>query len=176
MPLNLDAKKQIVEQLHATASSASSAVLADYLGVEANKLIALRAAAREQGVSLTVVRNTLARRAFADTDFACLQDSLQGPCLLAFSTSDPGAGARLLKDFAADNEQFTIKALSASGQLYPASAIDKLAKLPTREQALAQLASTMQAPMAKLVRGLNDLPAQLARTLEAIRAQKAAAA
>ena len=174
MPLYRKDKEQVVEKLNAIASNATTAVVADYIGVEAKDLTALRAQARELGVNLSVVRNTLARLAFEGTDFNCLRDSLVGPSMIAFSTSDPGAGARLLKKFAEDNEKFTIKALSASGQALAASEIDRLATMPTREQALAQLLGTMQAPMVQLVRGLNDVPSRLVRTLAAVRDARAA--
>ena len=175
MPLYRKDKEQVVAKLNAIASQASTAVVADYLGVEAKDLTGLRAQARELGVNLSVVRNTLAQRALEQTEFDCLRDSLVGPSMIAFSSDDPGAAARVLKKFAADNEKFTIKALSASGKLLPAADIDRLANMPTREQALAKLLGTMQAPVVQLVQGLNQVPAGLVRCLAAVRDAKQAA-
>jgi len=120
------------------------------------------------------VRNTLARRAVAGTEFECVQEVLKGPSLLAFSMEDPGAAARLFKEFAKANEKFAVKALSVGGQLLGAEKIDVLATLPTREQALGQLAGLLQAPVAKFARALNEVPSQFARALAAVRDQKAA--
>jgi large subunit ribosomal protein L10 len=121
------------------------------------------------------VKNTLARRAVNGTDYECLQDTLTGPLLLAFSQEDPGAAARVLKDFAKENDKLVIKALSVSGQLLAASEIDRLASLPTKEQAISMLMSVMQAPIAKLARTLNEVPGKLVRTVAAVRDAKQAA-
>ena len=135
----------------------------------------LRAKARTGGVYLRVVKNTLARRAVNGTEYECLQDTLTGPLVLAFSQEDPGAAARVLKDFAKENDKLVIKALSVSGQLLAASEIDRLASLPTKEQAISMLMSVMQAPIAKFARTLNEVPGKLVRTVAAVRDAKQAA-
>src|SRR6056300_1694493 len=132
----------------------------------------LRKQARDNQIVLRVVKNTLARRAFQDTDYACLHEVLVGPSIFGFSMEDPGAAARLFKDFAKDNGEFEVKALSVSGKLLGADQLDVLAKLPTREQALATLMSVMQAPVGKLVRTMNEVPGKLVRTVVAVRDQK----
>mgnify|MGYP003701814481 FL=1 len=135
----------------------------------------LRAKARSGGVYLRVVKNTLARRAVNGTDYECLQDTLTGPLLLAFSQEDPGAAARVLKDFAKEHNKLVIKALSVSGQLLAASELDRMASLPTKEQAISMLMSVMQAPITKLARTLNEVPGKLVRTVAAVRDAKQAA-
>ena len=135
----------------------------------------LRKLARESNVSVRVVRNTLAIRALKGTDFECAETAFKGPSLLAFSMEDPGAAARIFKDFAKEHAKFEVKALAVSGQLMGADQLDVLAKLPTRDQALSMLMSVMQAPATKLVRTLNEVPGKLVRTLAAVREQKEAA-
>jgi large subunit ribosomal protein L10 len=173
--LSFAEKETIVAEVAEIASSAYSAVIAEYSGLESTDMDDLRAKARDGGVYIRVVKNTLARRAVEGTDFACLQESLVGPLLMAFSQEDPGAAARVLKDFAKANNKLVIKALSVSGQLLAASEIDRLAKLPTKEQALSMLLSVMQAPITKLARTLNEVPSKLVRTIAAIRDDKQAA-
>ena len=151
---------------------ALSAVMADYRGVSVDEMTSLRQRARDAGVHVKVIRNTLAKRAFEGTEFECLNEALLGPNILAFSIEDPGAGARVFKDFAKDNESFEIKALSVGGKMLPPEQIDVLAKLPTREQALAILLSVMQAPITKLALTLNDVPARVTRAMAAVRDQK----
>jgi large subunit ribosomal protein L10 len=135
-------------------------------------MTALRATARENQVYLRVVRNTLAKRAFEGTDYECVNDTLAGPSLFGFSLEDPGAAARLFKDFAKDNDKFEVKALSISGTLMGADQLDVLAKLPTRDQALSMLMSVMKAPVTKLAQTMNEVPGKLVRTLAAVRDQK----
>ena len=139
-------------------------------------MTALRKNARENRVTLRVVRNTLARRALVGTDFECVNDSLVGPSLFGFSMEDPGAAARLFKEFAKENKNFEVKALAVSGQILGADQLDVLAKLPTRDQALSLLMSVMKAPVTKLVQTMNEVPGKLVRTLAAVRDQKEAAA
>ncbi len=172
MPIGLKEKQAIVAEVNETASKALSAVMADYRGVSVDDMTSLRKTARETGVQLRVIRNTLARRAFEGTEYECLNDSLLGPNIMAFSLEDPGAGARLFKDFAKENSKFEIKALSVGGQLLAADQIDALAKLPTRDQALAMLMAVMQAPVTKLARTLNDVPGKVTRVVAAVRDQK----
>lgn len=172
MALNLEDKKAIVAEVNGTASNALSLVIADARGVNVTDMTALRAKAREDKVDLRVVRNTLAKRAFEGTEFECVTDALSGPSLFGFSMEDPGAAARLFKDFAKENESFEVKALSVSGQLLDKGQLDVLAKLPTREQALGQLASVMIAPVAKLVRTFNEVPTKVTRVVAAVKDQK----
>ena len=172
MPLNLEDKRAIVVSVNAAAAEALSAVVADYRGLSVSEMTALRVKARETGVYLKVVRNTLAKRAVEGTEYECLSDSLVGPTILAFSQADPGAAARLIKDFAKDHDALEVKALAVGGVAYEAKDIDVLAKLPTRDEALAQLMSVMQAPVAKFVRTLNEVPGKFVRTMAAVKDQK----
>ena len=158
MPIGLKEKQAIVAEVNETASAALSAVMADYRGVSVDGMTELRKVAREQNVHVQVIRNTLAKRAFEGTEFECMNEVLLGPNILAFSLEDPGAGARLFKDFAKKNEAFEIRALSVGGKLLAADQIDALAKLPTRDQGLAMLMSVMLAPVTKLTRTLNEVP------------------
>jgi large subunit ribosomal protein L10 len=174
--IRLEDKQQIVSEVNQAASSALSAVLADYRGVTVEDMTALRKNARANKVYLRVVRNTLLKRAVADTEFECIQEVLVGPTILAFSQEDPGAAARVLKDFAKENDDFEIKALSVGGQLMDASQIDVLAKLPTVDQARSMLMSVMLAPVTKLARTMNEVPSKLTRAVAAVRDQKQEAA
>ena len=176
MPLNLDDKKAIVAEVSETAGQALSLVIADARGVDVNDMNALRTKARAENVQLRVIRNTLAKRAFAETDYACVEDVLVGPSLFAFSMEAPGAAARLFKDFAKGNDSFEVKALSVSGQLLGKDQIDVLANLPTLEQALGMLASVTLAPVTKLVRTLNEVPTKVTRVVAAVKTQKEEAA
>jgi len=174
--IRLEDKQKIVSEVNQAASSALSAVLADYRGVSVEDMTALRKNARENKVYLRVVRNTLLRRAVADTEFECIQEVLVGPTILAFSQEDPGAAARVLKDFSKENDDFEIKALSVGGQLMDASQIDVLAKLPTLDQARSMLMSVMLAPVTKLARTMNEVPSKVTRAVAAVRDQKQDAA
>jgi len=174
--IGLEDKKLIVSEVNQAAASAMSAVLADYRGVNVDELTALRKTARENKVYLRVVRNTLLRLAVEDTEFACIQEVLVGPTLLALSQEDPGAAARVLKDFAKENKEFEIKALSVGGKLLEANQIDVLAKLPTLDQARSMLMSVMLAPVTKLARTVNEVPSKVTRAVAAVRDQKREAA
>ena len=176
MALALEDKKAIVAEVNETASNALSLVVADSRGVDVGSMTALRKLARENNVDLRVVRNTLAKRAFEGTEFECVKDNLVGPSLFGFSMEDPGAAARIFKDFAKEQELFEVKVLSVGGQVLEASQIDALAKLPTREEALAQLAATLIAPVTKLVRTFNEVPTKVTRVVAAVRDQKQDAA
>ena len=176
MPLNLDEKKAIVSEVRSMANDSLSLVIADARGIDVGAMTSLRSSARSERVKLRVVRNTLARRAFIDTDYACVEPFLVGPTLFAFSMEDPGAGARIFKEFAKDNEDFEIKALSIGGKVLGGESIDVLANLPTREQAIAMLASVTLAPVIKIVRTLNEVPTKVTRAVAAIRDQKEEAA
>ena len=176
MALGLEDKKAIVAGVNETAQSALSLVVADARGVNVSDITALRKQAREANVDLRVVKNTLAKRAFIGTEYECTAEALVGPSLFGFSMEDPGAAARLFKDFARENDAFEIKALAVGGQMMGAEKIDVLAKLPTRDQALAQLASVMIAPVTKLVRTLNEVPSQITRVVAAVGESKKEAA
>lgn len=176
MVLKLEDKKAIVSEVAGVAQQALSLVAAEYSGLTVSKLTELRKSAREAGVYMRVVRNTLARRALEGTQFACMQQELVGPLVLAFSQEDPGAAARLIKEFAKTNEKLKVRALAIDSQLLPAKDLDKLASLPTRDEAIAQLMSVMLAPITKLVRTMAEPHAKLVRTIAAIRDAKQAAA
>jgi large subunit ribosomal protein L10 len=175
MALRLEDKQAIVADVAEVASSALSAVVADYHGLSVEEMTDFRAQAREQGVYLRVVRNTLLKRAIVGTEYECLSESLIGPTILAFSQEDPGSAARVVKAFAKEHEQLEVKALSVGGKLLAASDIDTLAKLPTRDEAIALLMSVMQAPVTKLVRTMNEVPSKLVRVVAAVKDQKEAA-
>lgn len=174
MTLKLEDKKAIVAEVAEVAAKALSAVVAEYRGATVDEMTELRAKARKNGVYLRVVRNTLARRAVVDTEFACMQEALVGPLVLAFSQEDPGAAARLFRDFSKEHEKIIVKALAVSGKLLPAKDLDVLAKLPTRDQALGILLSVMMAPVTKFVRTLAAPNVKLVRTIAAVRDQKQA--
>jgi len=176
MALTLEEKKAVVAEVSEVAKGACSEVAAEYCGLTVEELTSLRIKAREDNVYLRVVKNTLARRALSDTDFECMSDRLTGPLILAFSREDPGAAARVAKDFAKQHDRFSVTMLSVGGELLEAVDIDRLANLPTRDQALSMLMSVMQAPAAKFVRTLNEVPGKLVRTTAAIRDQKQQAA
>jgi large subunit ribosomal protein L10 len=174
MALRLEDKKAFVEEISAVAGESLSAVAAEYRGLSVAEMTELRREARSAGVYLRVVKNTLARRAFKGTEFECMEGTLKGPILLAFSKDDPGAAARVIKDFAKEHEALKAVSLSTGGQLMPASDLAKLADLPTLDQARAMLLGLLMAPMSKLVRTLAEPPAMLARTLSARGSQEAA--
>ena len=176
MALTLEEKKAVVAEVAEVAKGAFSAVAAEYCGLTVEQLTSLRVKAREDNVYLRVVKNTLARRALEGTDFACMSERLTGPLILAFSQEDPGAAARVTKDFAKANDKFfKVTMLSVGGELLEPTEIDKLAKLPTRDQAISMLMSVMQAPVTKFVQTLNEVPGKLVRTVAAVRDAKQAA-
>lgn len=172
MTLTLAAKKAVVEEVAAVASKAVSAVVADYRGLTVNQMTQLRSAARKSGVYLRVVPNTLTRRAFEGTDFACLDEKLVGPLFVALSLEAPSDAARMLKEFVKTFERLEVKALSVNGRTYEADQLETIASLPTRDEALAKLMYVLKAPVEKFVRTLAEPPAKLVRTLAAIRDKK----
>ena len=176
MALRLEGKKQIVAEVNEAAGSALSAVLADYRGLTAEEMTEMRVKARETGVYVRVVRNTLAKRAVEGTEYECLTDALIGPTLVAFSQEDPGSAARLLKDYAKEHDALEVKALAIGGELLSADQLDRVAKLPTRDEALALLMSVMNAPIGKFVRTINEVPGQLVRVVAAVGEAKKAEA
>ena len=165
MALGFEDKKAIVAEVTEAAKGALSAVAADSRGVTVAKMTALRQSAREAGVYMRVVRNTLLRRVVEGTPFECLKDTFVGPTLIAYSMEHPGAAARLFKEFAKANAKFEVKAAAFEGELIPASQIDRLATLPTYEEAIARLMATMKEASA----------GKLVRTLAAVRDAKEAA-
>jgi len=167
MALRLEDKKNLVKEVNAVAGDSVTAVAAEYRGLSVAEMTELRKEARGAGVYMRVVKNTLARRAVEGTEFECMQDTLKGPILLAFAKDDPGAAARVIKDFAKGHDALQAVSLSAGGQLLPASDLNKLADLPTLDQARAMLLGVMVAPMSKLVRTLAEPSAMLARTFGA---------
>ena len=174
MALRLEQKQQIVAEVNEVAASALSAVIADYRGLTVAEMTEMRVKARESGVYLRVVRNTLAKRALEGTEYECLNDAFVGPTLLAFSQEEPGAAARLIKEYAKDFAELEVKALSIGGILLGADQLDRVAKLPTLDEARSMLMSVMQAPVVKLVRTMNEVPGKLVRTIAAVRDQKQA--
>jgi large subunit ribosomal protein L10 len=173
--LTPDEKKAVVAEVAAVAQDALSAVAAEYRGLTVEEMTELRVKARQGGSYVRVVKNTLARRALQGTDFECMADQLSGPLLLAFSMEDPGAAARVVKDFSKEHENLAVRMLSVGGEVLPASDLERLANLPTRDQALAMLMGVMKAPIEKFVRTLAEPHAKLVRTVAAVRDQKEAA-
>ena len=175
MALNFEQKQAIVAEVAEVASTAFSAVAAEYRGITVEDMTALRVQARNSGVYLRVVKNTLARRAIQDTEFECMQDGLTGPLVLAFSQEDPGAAARVIKDFAKGHDKLKVTLVSIGGQMLAPTELETLAKMPTYDQAISMLMSVMQAPIQKLAQTLNEVPGKLVRTVAAIRDAKEAA-
>lgn len=174
MALRLEDKKALVKEVNAVAADSVTAVAAIYRGLSVSEMTELRSKARRAGVYMRVVKNTLARRAIEGTDFECMQGTLKGPILLAFAKDDPGAAARIIKDFAKEHNALQAVSLAAGGQLLPGTDLAKLAELPTLNQARSMLLGVMLAPMSKLVRTLAEPSAMLARTLNARASQEAA--
>ncbi len=175
MALTRAEKEAVVAEVAEVASDALSAVASEYRGLTVDQMTSLRQKAREQGVYVRVVKNTLARIAVGGTEFECLQDSLKGPMLLAFSKESPGSAARLVRDFAKENENLKPVMAAIGGKSVDASQLDTIANLPTRDEALSILMATMKAPIGKLASTLNEVPGKLVRTVEAVRLQKDAA-
>jgi large subunit ribosomal protein L10 len=167
--LRLAQKQELVVEVANVADKALSVVVAEYAGLPVAKVTALRTQAHKAGVHLQVVRNTLAKRALRGTSFECLLPALKGPVMLAFSMKEVSASARLLKDFSKENEKLVVTALSIGSELLDRSQLDKVAKLPTKDEALAILLCVMQAPIVKFVRTLQAPHLKLVRTFVALR-------
>ncbi|MDJ0928469.1 MAG: 50S ribosomal protein L10 [Gammaproteobacteria bacterium] len=167
MALRLEDKKALVAEVNEVAANAHSAVAAEYSGLSVAQMTELRAKARGESVYMRVVKNTLAKRAIEGTEFECLGEALEGPLVLAFSREDPGAAARVVKDFAKDNEKLVAKAVSIGGALYGPQDLERLASLPNLDQARSMLLGVLQAPAGKLARTFAEAPAMLARVLQA---------
>ena len=176
MALRFDDKKALVAEVATVAQSALSVVAAEYRGLPVAKLTELRAKARANRVYMRVVKNTLARRAVAGTQFECVGEKLKGPLILAFSVDDPGAAARLIKGFAKDHQKLVPTLVSLGGSVLSSKDLERVANLPTKEQALAQLLGVLKAPIGKFVRTLAEPHAKLVRTIAAVKDQKQAAA
>lgn len=173
MSLNLEEKKAVVAEVSAQVADAQTVVVAEYRGITVEHMTQLRANARKQGVYLRVLKNTLVRRAIADTPFAGMADQLVGP--LAYGMSkDPVAAAKVMHEFAKGNDKFVIKAGAMPNFLMSAMDVGNLASMPSREELLAKLLGTMQAPVAQFVRTLNEVPTKFVRGLAAVRDKQAA--
>ena len=160
MALNLSQKKEVVAELADVAAKAHSLIAAEYAGTSVSQMTAMRKKARENGVFLKVVKNTLAARAVEGTEFECTKDVLTGPLLYAFSTEEPGAAGRLIKEFAKGNDKLQPKVVAVGGQLYPASHVEVLASLPTLDQALAMVARALAEPATMFARAVKAVAEQ----------------
>lgn len=176
MALRLEDKKAIVDEVNVVAVNSVSAIAAEYRGLSVSAMTELRKRARKSGIYLRVVRNTLARRAVEGTRFDCIKDSLRGPLVFAFSKDDPGAPARLMKDFAKENDKLKVQVIAIDGKMIEASRLAAVAELPTKDQAISQLLSVMQAPIQKFVGTLAAPHTKLVRVLVAIKDKKQASA
>jgi large subunit ribosomal protein L10 len=174
LSLNLTEKKAVVAEVVEQVSKAQSIVVAEYRGMGVSEMTKLRAEARKSGVFLRVLKNTLVRRAVEGTPFSGLSNEMVGPLIFGIS-ADPVAAAKVLSDFAKTNDKFIIKAGALPNQVFDANGIKALATMPSREELLAKLLGTMQAPVAKFVRTLNEVPTKFVRGLAAVRDQKQAA-
>jgi len=175
MALSIEQKKAVVAEVAGVAQTALAAVAAEYRGLTVEEMTDLRVKAREGGVYLKVAKNTLVRRAVEGTEFECMQESLTGPLLLAFSMEDPGAAARLVKDYSKSNGKLITKLVVVGGEVFEASELDRLSSLPTYDQAIAILMGVMKAPVEKLVRTLAEPHSKLVRSFAAVRDAKQAA-
>lgn len=172
MALRLEQKKEIVTEVAEVANRSFALMALDYRGLCVSEVTDLRAKAREAGLYLRVVRNTLARRALQGTSFEGVSERLVGPMLLVFTPEEVSVGARLIKDFTKSNEKLVVKVLSMEGKVLEKEQLDVLATLPTRDEALAKLMMVMQAPIVKLLQTLGAPHAKFVRTLAAVRDQK----
>jgi len=175
MALSIEQKKAVVAEVAEVARTALAAVVAEYRGLTVEEMTDLRVKARESGVYLKVAKNTLVRRAVEGTEFECMQDSLTGPLLLAFSMEDPGAAARLVKDFIKSNDKLITKLVAVGGEVFEASELDRMSKLPTYDQAIAMMMGVMKAPIEKFVRTLVEPHTKLVRCFAAVSDAKQAA-
>lgn len=174
MSLNLSEKKAVVAEVSEQIASAQAVVLAEYRGLTVSEITALRAEARKSGVYLRVLKNTLVRRAVEGTDFSGLADDMVGPLMFGIS-ADPVAAAKVMNNFAKENEKFVIKAGGMPNEVLDSAGVKALATMPSREELLSMLLGTMQAPVAKFVQTLNEVPTKFVRGLAAVRDQKEAA-
>lgn len=173
--LTLEEKKAIVSEVAEVAAEAPTAIAAEYIGLTVADMTRLREEARKAGVYVRVVKNTLAKRALAETKYACMQDGMVGPLLLAFSQEDPAAAARVIRDFSKKNDKLVVKQVALEGKLLDASAVESLANLPTKDEAISLLMAVMIAPVTQLARTLAAPHTKLVRTIAAVKEQKEAA-
>jgi large subunit ribosomal protein L10 len=169
--LNREAKAVVIDEVSAELAQAQSVILAEYRGLDVANITDLRKKARQSGVYLRVMKNTLVRRAVAGTPFEALADRMVGPLIYGIS-KDPVAAAKVMNDFAKTNEAFVIKAGAMPNYLMDAAGVKALASMPSRDELLATLVGTMQAPIVKFVRTLNEVPASFVRVVDAVRAQR----
>lgn len=172
MALKIKDKKRITEEVAAVAAQAKSAVAIDYHGIKANQMTELRKQAREQDVCIRVIKNSLARRALADTPFACMSDHLSGPIMFAFALEDPAAAARVIHNLAKEIDAIEVKLIALDGELHDIAKIKQLAELPTYEQALSLMMAVMKAPLEKLARTIQAPLVQAVRVIAAVRSNK----
>jgi large subunit ribosomal protein L10 len=173
LSLNLTEKKAVVAEVSEQVAKAQAIVLAEYRGMSVGDMTVLRAQARKSGVYLRVLKNTLVRRAVDGTEFSSLAKDMVGPLVFGIS-ADPVATAKVMSDFAKSNDMFVIKAGAMPNQVLNAAGVKALASMPSREELLAKLLGTMQAPVTKFVQTLNEVPTKFVRGLAAVRDQKAA--
>ena len=173
--LNLPQKKELVKRLNQEFSEAAVAILVDYKGLDVENVTRLRSEIRQQGAGMEVVKNTLLRRASQGTDAALMEDYYEGPNAIVISRDDPVAPAKVLVDFIKENDNLEIKAGTFNGQLVGVDQIQQLAKMPSREELLGQLASTLNQVPTSFVRVLNEVPRSMVNVLDAVREKKEAA-
>jgi large subunit ribosomal protein L10 len=169
--LNREAKAVVIDDVSAQLAQAQSVILAEYRGLDVANITELRKKARDAGVYLRVLKNTLVRRSVAGTPFEMLADKMVGPLIYGIST-DPVAAAKVMNDFAKANEVFVIKAGAMPNYLMDAAGVKALASMPSRDELLGQLLGTMQAPVAQFVRTLNEVPSKFVRTVAALKTQR----
>lgn len=175
MALKLDDKKQIVDKITVIAEDSISLVAAHYRGLSVSEVESLRNSAKEKGIYVKVVRNTLARRALGATRFHPIQNELTGPMILMFAQHEPGSAAKLAADFQKKYDKLEVKAMVVDGELLPATSLKQVAAMPTRDEALSMLAGTLQAPVTGVARTANEVVAGLARALNAYAEKQQAA-
>ena len=167
MPLNINQKKEVVKELNEIANNSVSGAIAEYSGLSVLDMSDLRTKARESNVYLKVVKNTLSKKAFSETDFQCLSDSLNGPIVIALSKEDLASPARLFKDFNKEHESLKTVGLAINGDVFPPTDIDRIAKLPTKDEGYSILLGLMKAPIEKAVRLMNEVPTKFVRVVNA---------
>ena len=172
MSLSIEDKQSVVKELNTIASSSVSGAIADYSGLNVAEITELRTKAREAGVYLKVVKNTLSKRAFSDTSFECLVENLKGPIIIAFSEDDLASPARLFKNFSKEYEQLQTVGLAIDGNTFPATDLDRIAQLPTKQEAYSTIANLLQAPIEKAVRTLKEIPSKFTRMAVAVKDNK----
>ena len=172
MGLTLEQKQAVVAEVASVAAAAPAAIAAEYSGLNVAEMTELRRSARAAGIYLKVVRNTLARRALEGTQFDCMRDTLTGPLLLAFSNDEPGSAAKVIRNFAKENEKLVVRLIALDGRLLDSAEIERVANLPSLDQARAMLLGLLQAPLGKFLRVLSEPEAKLLRLLDARREQQ----